>query len=566
MDFALRCNHLKCRTQLNERAVVTTCRSVTQILKKVGTSLRQCSHIFCAACSQTLGLDAAPTTHRICPACETSLPNPDDVVSTQLNPTEDYKTSVLSGFSPSIILDRDKLQSENTNLVAAFREKSRKHQQTQELYDRLKRKEMTAATQSAAFESVDEVLANVNSRAGPARPQQQPFPSRPQGYRDGLQYQYDLGQDLSHHRIGSNGSGGSGGGMMPPPVRRPTVFGNHLFNNDKASPSQHRTQLGPQTQNVHQQNASRQSTGFAAAPSHNPTPLRQMPLGNMSASSVNRSNYGGYGMSAGAKIGRQSAPLPRRRIAQMDGSDGRDKEAINFLRVNFWYRQYEGKHYHPCPVSSAVAGKKATDPLKDQMKQQRLNGNLSYTANIVMISITRCDLQGAIRAEDVPGIPPIRFDSFETPFRETNGLRQLRHNVHVSGYRNSDLSRNVLEIIKSTTPREYAVQVTTIFLQSLTTFYSPTKALVPIPKVLPPRVPQTSSDSTIYIMTVPMQRTSTYTSLELDFDIPAPTTSRFTMIRRASLRPWQLVSMLTPASSPAPERPRSNSGGDSRGS
>lgn len=26
MDFALRCNSLKCRTQLTERAVVTTCR------------------------------------------------------------------------------------------------------------------------------------------------------------------------------------------------------------------------------------------------------------------------------------------------------------------------------------------------------------------------------------------------------------------------------------------------------------------------------------------------------------------------------------------------------------
>ena len=33
------------------------------------------------------------------------LPNPDDVVSTQLNPTEDYKTSVLSGLNPSIIME-----------------------------------------------------------------------------------------------------------------------------------------------------------------------------------------------------------------------------------------------------------------------------------------------------------------------------------------------------------------------------------------------------------------------------------------------------------------------------
>lgn len=33
------------------------------------------------------------------------LPNPDDVVVTNLNPTEDYKTSVLSGLSPHVIIE-----------------------------------------------------------------------------------------------------------------------------------------------------------------------------------------------------------------------------------------------------------------------------------------------------------------------------------------------------------------------------------------------------------------------------------------------------------------------------
>ncbi|KAI4103359.1 MAG: hypothetical protein LQ339_004281 [Xanthoria mediterranea] len=286
MDFSLRCNNLKCRAQLTEQAVVTTC-----------------SHIFCSACSHNLGLDAAPTAHRTCPACETSLPNPDDAVSTQLNSTEDYKTSVLSGLSPSTIvecagrglafwsyqstqeivyqeylaksltdkynklgtqvdkiihdanteitslnqklssksyvlsplhsrlialpgmqIDQEKLQSENTNLVQAFREKSRKHQQTQELYDRLKRKEMTAATQSAAFESVDDVLGNVGSRAAP----QQSLLYKQQEQHEPSQYPYDPAQGFGHQRGGSNGSGNSGG-MMPPPLRRPGAFGNHLF-------------------------------------------------------------------------------------------------------------------------------------------------------------------------------------------------------------------------------------------------------------------------------------------------------------------------------------------------
>lgn len=33
------------------------------------------------------------------------LTNPDDVVITALNPTEDYKTSVLSGLSPNVIME-----------------------------------------------------------------------------------------------------------------------------------------------------------------------------------------------------------------------------------------------------------------------------------------------------------------------------------------------------------------------------------------------------------------------------------------------------------------------------
>lgn len=88
MDFSLRCNSLKCRTQLNESAVVTTC-----------------SHIFCVPCSEALGLANPNGSTRVCPACETHLANPDDAVVAQLNPTEDYKTSVLSGLSPSIIME-----------------------------------------------------------------------------------------------------------------------------------------------------------------------------------------------------------------------------------------------------------------------------------------------------------------------------------------------------------------------------------------------------------------------------------------------------------------------------
>ncbi|GME65786.1 Cyclin b1 interacting protein 1 [Neofusicoccum parvum] len=88
MDFSLRCNSLKCRTRLNDSAVVTTC-----------------SHIFCITCSNELGLARADAAIRVCPACDTPLSNPDDAVETRLDPTEDYKTSVLSGLGPTIIME-----------------------------------------------------------------------------------------------------------------------------------------------------------------------------------------------------------------------------------------------------------------------------------------------------------------------------------------------------------------------------------------------------------------------------------------------------------------------------
>ena len=134
-------------------------------------------------------------------------------------------------------MDQDKLKTENTNLVAAFRVKSRKHQQTQELYDRLKRKEMTAATRSAAFESVDEVLGSVSSRqhTGVSHyPNPKPYqPELRTLYQHSLP-QYPLNQNgveqlhNPHQRNGSNGSGGSGRNMMPPPPlpRRVAPYGN----------------------------------------------------------------------------------------------------------------------------------------------------------------------------------------------------------------------------------------------------------------------------------------------------------------------------------------------------
>ncbi|GAA5951551.1 hypothetical protein JCM21900_001598 [Sporobolomyces salmonicolor] len=59
-----------------------------------------CSHIFCLECANALF-----SIPQICPACETALPDLDDVVQATLSPHDSYKTSILSGLAPSVILD-----------------------------------------------------------------------------------------------------------------------------------------------------------------------------------------------------------------------------------------------------------------------------------------------------------------------------------------------------------------------------------------------------------------------------------------------------------------------------
>jgi E3 ubiquitin-protein ligase CCNP1IP1 len=63
------------------------------------------SHVFCLSCADRLGLTAPRDGQRRCPACKVTLDNPDDAVLASLNPSEDYKTSILSGLSPTIVME-----------------------------------------------------------------------------------------------------------------------------------------------------------------------------------------------------------------------------------------------------------------------------------------------------------------------------------------------------------------------------------------------------------------------------------------------------------------------------
>ncbi|KAF2496283.1 hypothetical protein BU16DRAFT_509204 [Lophium mytilinum] len=295
MDYTLRCNSLKCRSQLNDRAVVTTC-----------------SHVFCIHCSDSLGLSSSAGIARTCPACSTQLSNPDDAVVAQLNPTEDYKTSILSGLSPNIIMEcasrglafysyqtsqeivyqeylaktltenygnlsqqmdklileanseiktlQDKLQAaqteqktleqKNHELVEAFREKSKTQQQIQKLYQSLKAQVMASHVATAATDEAEHTIHTSRRDR---------FVDRIPGTRTGLQHQFqqftlDQQGGPNQHRHQESVSSGSRGGqgretinVMGPPTwtnqapgsRNWTAQSAHI----SATPSQHRSRL-----------------------------------------------------------------------------------------------------------------------------------------------------------------------------------------------------------------------------------------------------------------------------------------------------------------------------------
>ncbi|KAF7560253.1 hypothetical protein G7046_g3918 [Stylonectria norvegica] len=184
------------------------------------------SHIFCLECAHRLGVTGQETERcSTCPACNSQLTNPDDAVIANLNPSEDYKTSVLSGLSPNIIMEcagralsfwayqttqdiyyqqylyktltdkytnlsirldktvndanseieglqhklnslaaeHDALRRKNEEIAQAYREKGRKLLQTQELYDKVKRKAEMGHIQRAASDAVDSSLLQQDS-------------------------------------------------------------------------------------------------------------------------------------------------------------------------------------------------------------------------------------------------------------------------------------------------------------------------------------------------------------------------------------------------------------------
>ncbi|EEU39318.1 uncharacterized protein NECHADRAFT_43613, partial [Fusarium vanettenii 77-13-4] len=204
MEHTLICNNLQCRQELRENALATTC-----------------SHIFCIECAERLGFAGQETERRnTCPACHSQFKNPDDAVIVSLNPSEEYKTTILSGLSPNVVMEcagralsfwayqttqdmyyqqylyktltekysaltvqfektvsdatteidglqhkltgmtaeQDALRRKNEEIGQAFKEKSRKVLQLQELYDKVKRRAELGQIRKAASAAVDLTL------------------------------------------------------------------------------------------------------------------------------------------------------------------------------------------------------------------------------------------------------------------------------------------------------------------------------------------------------------------------------------------------------------------------
>ncbi|KAK8240693.1 cyclin B1 interacting protein 1 [Phyllosticta capitalensis] len=360
MDFSLRCNSLKCRTQLSERAVVTTC-----------------SHIFCIACSNDLGLSRPNAQIRICPACDTHLPNPDDAVETRLDPSEDYKTSVLSGLSPTVIMEcagrglafysyqttqemfalegfrlkedanvtsmyqeflaksltekysglnsqmdkvvhdanteignlRDKLQAvslekkrledENHKIAEAFREKARSQANLQKVYNQLKAQVLSGQVATAASEDAEATLQSVTAERFVDRVGGRPGPA---GFYPG----HDATSGM-HSRQRSNGSGGDGEAIRPSQNSNAWPSQGHAsrFLRQQAganvTPSQHRTRLGETS--VYNPTPGFRGAGIGGSQN---TPAGRQPLSAIHPNTFAGPGAVGYGMSAGMRAGKQA--------------------------------------------------------------------------------------------------------------------------------------------------------------------------------------------------------------------------------------------------------------------
>ena len=121
--------------------------------------------------------------------------------------------SLSSNHYVDVTIESERLRNEAQGLAVNLKERSRKHQQTQELYDRLKRKQMTAVTQIAAQSAVNDSVDDLqwNGASGQGRRNFSPEDNEDSGGR----FQRPGNLD---HTLGS---------MMPPSTHRHSQQGGN---------------------------------------------------------------------------------------------------------------------------------------------------------------------------------------------------------------------------------------------------------------------------------------------------------------------------------------------------
>ncbi|ORX89966.1 hypothetical protein K493DRAFT_215045 [Basidiobolus meristosporus CBS 931.73] len=85
MDVDLHCNNVRCR------------RGVYSVGRACVTS---CSHLFCVECA-----NEAFSVASTCPTCRTDLVQKNDIALIDLHPSEGYKSSILSGLRPEVVIE-----------------------------------------------------------------------------------------------------------------------------------------------------------------------------------------------------------------------------------------------------------------------------------------------------------------------------------------------------------------------------------------------------------------------------------------------------------------------------
>ncbi|RKF78175.1 putative cyclin b1 interacting protein 1 [Golovinomyces cichoracearum] len=222
--------------------------------------------------------------------------------------------------------EQDNLRQKNRDISQQLRDRTRKHHETQELYDKLKRRNLISHVQEAASDAVEQTIQNsvvTNRYMDTSNNQNQIIPPPP--LFSSYQSNDSLNAEVNYGGITNIG---------PQIDKR---FSNYyrpgnIRGNQMQTPSTHRTKL-PHG-NFHPQIGSTNIINKPTIQQQYQTSPRD-PLSNLSNN--NNSGFTGYGMSAGLKVSNSttvpsgsSRPILRSRVSQRQSLSHLKDESMKF--------------------------------------------------------------------------------------------------------------------------------------------------------------------------------------------------------------------------------------------